>query len=146
MLLVTTSRKPSKNTRAFARQLANLVPGSVYAPRGKASVDDLASVARSKGLKKIAIVSDRCGNPGKIEFARVSRSSWEWAETLLIKSVSFKPLKSRFDEIRISEELSGLFSAESDDEAEFTAEKKEHEISFSLGGKKLMVIKLKGGK
>ena len=145
MILVTTSRKPSRNTRIFARNLANLIPNALYAARGKASVDDIASLASSKGLAKIAIACDRKGNPGRIEFISVSRTSWDWGEPLFIKSVSLTKNKKAFDAIKIDDKLSEILGVESDEEAELSAVWENEEITFAFNGDKLMIIKV-GGK
>jgi rRNA maturation protein Rpf1 len=123
-----------------------LLPGSSYVPRGKSSIDDIASTAASKGLSRIAVVCDRKGNPGKLELINVSRSSWEWGEPLFIRSVSSKPVKRAFTEIKIDEKLSEMFPVESDADAELSAEWKKEEITFAVNGDKLMIIKIGGNK
>jgi rRNA maturation protein Rpf1 len=54
MNYITTSRKPSINTRLFAKDLAGILSAE-YLTRGKSSMSDLVNVARYNGVKKVFI-------------------------------------------------------------------------------------------
>lgn len=66
-MLVTTSRKPSQNTRTIARLLARLL-GSIYFSRGKASFDVLVSEAEKSGFKRVLVIGEDHGNVGSLSF------------------------------------------------------------------------------
>ena len=121
MLLITTCRKPCRNTRVFARNISNLLPGSDYVVRGKKSIYELIEAARQKGLRRIVIVSDYKGNPGEMEFIRLGKKEWEWAETIVrIKSADYQKDKARIGDIAVEGKLKktviDLFDLEESDE------------------------------
>ena len=66
-MLVTTSRKPSQNTRTTARFLARLIDAK-YFSRGKASFDVLVSEAEKSGFKRVLVVGEDHGNVGSLSF------------------------------------------------------------------------------
>ena len=102
MLLITTCRKPCTNTRLFARNLSNLVPGAEYVPRGKKNIYSLIEEARKKGLRRVAIISDFKGNPGEVEFIKLDKREWDWAETIFrIKSVNYQKSKRKINAIAV---------------------------------------------
>ena len=102
MLLITTCRKPCKNTRLFARNLSNLVPGAEYVPRGKKNIYSLIEEARKRGLRRVAIISDFKGNPGEVEFIKLDKREWDWAETIFrIKSVNYQKSKRKINAIKV---------------------------------------------
>ena len=106
MLLITTCRKPCKNTRLFARNLSNLVPGAEYVPRGKKNIYSLIEEARKKGLRRVAIISDFKGNPGEVEFIKLDKREWDWAETIFrIKSVDYQKSKRKINAIKVDGKL-----------------------------------------
>ena len=110
MLLITTCRKPCRNTRVFARSISNLLPGSEYVVRGKKSIYELIGAARQKGLRRIMIVSDYKGNPGEIEFIRLGKRDWQWAETIVrIKSAEYRKDKGRIGDIAVGGKLKKTF-------------------------------------
>ena len=138
MLLITTCRKPCRNTRMFARSLSNLVPDSEYAPRGKKNIYELIETARHKGLRSIAIVSDFKGNPGEIEFIKLDRKNWDWAGTIYkIKSAKFGKEKEKIGAVAVDGKLKDavldLFDITESAEPELVIEATDKEIKF--GGK-----------
>ena len=141
MILVTTSRKPSRNTRVFARSFSNLLPCSSYIARGKRSVESLFEYAVSKGFSKIAVVQDRKGNPHGFEFISVKRNSWDWMEPMHFKGVCFSPVKKKCAEIMADEKFVSVFCCEPFEDAELSVSFKKN-IEFVLNGEKIMVIKL----
>jgi rRNA maturation protein Rpf1 len=135
MLLVTTSRKPCRNNRVFARNLSNLVPGAVYEPRGKKSIDDLIGTARHKGLRRITIITDMKGNPGRMEFIQLDRRDWSWCETILrIKSIDFTPSKAKVAALSVAgpfkETVIDLFDLSESQEPELTLQAGKEEMRF----------------
>jgi len=125
MLLITTCRKPCTNTRLFARNLSNLVPGAEYVPRGKKNIYSLIEEARKKGLRRVAIISDFKGNPGEVEFIKLDKREWDWAETVFrIKSVNYEKSKKKIKDIKVEgglrEMIVELFDIEESTEPEMT--------------------------
>ncbi len=106
MLLITTCRKPCRNTRVFARNISYLLPGAEYVARGKKSIYELIEAARQKGLRRIAIISDYKGNPGEMEFIRLDKRDWQWAETVVrVKSADYQKSKARVGDIAVEGKL-----------------------------------------
>jgi rRNA maturation protein Rpf1 len=60
-MIITTSRKPCRRTRSLCKDLERALPGALYITRGKKSMDEILRD------EKIILVSDRKGNPGKME-------------------------------------------------------------------------------
>lgn len=142
MALVTTARKPCMRTRAFARELAGMLPLSEYVPRGKSSVEELISDARRKGARCLAVISDIKGNPGRMEFMGVSQSDWQWSPTvLMLRGVK---LQREFGRkcLNADNELAlegggtvaELLSLEGFPEAEITMSDRDGKVTFLLDG------------
>ncbi len=68
MLLITTSRRPSRRTRSFVRDLYHVIPGAKRVNRGKKSVEDLKKLAIGEGFKRVLIVGTMKGNPSTLTF------------------------------------------------------------------------------
>jgi len=68
MLLITTSRRPSRRTRSFIRDLYHVIPGAKRINRGKKSVEDLKKLAIGEGFKRVLIVGTLRGNPSTLTF------------------------------------------------------------------------------
>lgn len=142
MALVTTGRKPCMRSRAFARELASVLPLSKYAPRGKKSVEGLISQARALGFGRIAIISDMKGNPGKIEFLEVSQPSWDWLPTVLV--LRGVKLQREFGARKANEDneialqggktVAGLLGVEEFPEAEIVMGDEDGRVTFLLEG------------
>jgi U3 small nucleolar ribonucleoprotein protein IMP4 len=64
MILITTSRKPCNRTRSFCKDLQRALPEAIYRTRGKAPLDEVL------GEEKVIYITDRKGNPGKMEIYR----------------------------------------------------------------------------
>lgn len=147
MMLITTSRKPSRNTRVFARTLSNLLPNSEYIPRGKGSIEDIIEGASAKGLKRVAVIHDAKGNPGKISLIDNRKDGWDWAEEIpIVGIVLLKPVKKHYTEANCEDKgLAEVLAVDSVEDAELTLIKKTGLIEFIEGREKLLVIKT-GGK
>ena len=83
MILTTTSRKPSQNTRRLARTLANTTPHSHYSPRGKKNTEQLAQEARKYGYPRILIITEKHGNPHQIQTIQITQKNWQWEPTTI---------------------------------------------------------------
>ncbi len=68
MLLITTSRRPSRRTRTFIRDLYHVIPGAKRVNRGKKSIEDLKKLAIGEGFKRVLIVGTLRGNPSTLTF------------------------------------------------------------------------------
>ncbi len=114
MILVTTSRKPSRPTRRFGRNLASVLPYGEYVNRGKGSIEDIVERAYVEGFLRVLIIGETKGNPSIIRGIKVGET-WEWigqiyisvlsygerikvdAESLGVETESFPQLKDFFD-------------------------------------------------
>jgi hypothetical protein len=65
--MLTTSRRPSRNTRRLVKALAKLIPGSVKINRGKLTFKLLALQALDLSYDKLIVVRNRKGNPGYLD-------------------------------------------------------------------------------
>ena len=77
MLVITTSRRPSRRTRSLVRDLSHVIPSALRVTRGKKSLDDLREIAIAHGFTRILVVWDMKGNPGGLVFYRASLSHVE---------------------------------------------------------------------
>ena len=142
-MLFTTSRKPSRNTRAFAKKLANLIPNSIYLTRGKKGIEELLEISKSKGYPKVCIITDKQGNPYLMRFINLGKNDWDWAEEIRIKGVySSKEKTTATEEISASKKLEKLFNTKSEEEAKTKIEKQGNQLLFKKGAKILLKIKL----
>ena len=66
-MLISTSRKPSQNTRKFCKNLKHAT-GSEYVNRGKSSIRDILLKSAVSGNDSTALVYEIKGNPSKITF------------------------------------------------------------------------------
>ena len=124
MILITSGRKPSRNTRVFCRRLASFIPHSVYLTRGKKSVYDLIDEARKRGLTKIAFVGDRKGNPAGMRFLSISKKDWDWdKESMRINGLSLSQEKLKANDLRLEGDnkdfFTDIFCVDEDEESDF---------------------------
>lgn len=68
MILITTTRRPSRRTRSFVRDLYHVVPDSMRRNRGKMSMEDLNGLAIKEGADRVIIVGTQRGNPSFLAF------------------------------------------------------------------------------
>ncbi|MEM1563791.1 MAG: hypothetical protein QW161_03855 [Candidatus Bathyarchaeia archaeon] len=71
MILLTTSRRPTKGIRTFCKDLSHTLPNILRVNRGKLSLEGVAAKALELGAEKVVIVDRWKGGPGKIELYRV---------------------------------------------------------------------------
>ncbi|RLG21120.1 hypothetical protein DRN74_03740 [Candidatus Micrarchaeota archaeon] len=147
MLLISSSRKPSRKTRTLARQLAKAVPHSRYITRGKKNIDALCSEARRLGYSRIAIIYEKHGNPSQIHFIENHVDSWEWLpEIIQIEHSSInEKIKKAFEEIKVlgenKDKITKLFNTETSDETENVIEAEKNTIKVKKHKKEFVFIK-----
>lgn len=151
MILITTGRKPSRNSRSFARKLAELIPHSIYLTRGKRNIYSLMDYARSKGLPRVALISDRKGNPNEISFLELSKNEWDWDKTKIkIEDFSLRKKKGKASELRVEgdkkkffEEVFGIEETDESPDADYVLKTKSSEFVFEHDGEELLKVKIK---
>ncbi len=67
-ILITTSRRPSRRTRTFAKELVRVIPNSIKINRGKMSLDDLKEYMIRRGYTRLIIINTKKGNPSQLIF------------------------------------------------------------------------------
>jgi len=72
LILLTTSRRPAKNTRTFCKDLSNVFPNVVRINRGKMSLGGVAEKALELDAEKAIIIGKWRGDSGKIQFFRTN--------------------------------------------------------------------------
>jgi len=71
VILLTTSRRPTRGIRTLCHDLARSIPNVVRINRGKLSLDGLAERALELNVDRVIVVDRREGGPGKINLFRV---------------------------------------------------------------------------
>lgn len=74
MILLTTSRRPTKAMRTFCHELKRAIPNIIRINRGKTSFDELAEKAMELHANRVIIVDRWHGGVGKIQFFNVDTS------------------------------------------------------------------------
>ncbi len=77
MILITTSRKPGRRTRSFAKDLQKALPQSKYVNRGKGNIYSIAERAEREGYTRILIVGETKGNPSIIRVVQLYPPRWD---------------------------------------------------------------------
>jgi len=67
VILLTTSRRPTRRIRTFCRDLARSIPNVVRINRGKLNLDGIAEKALEFNADRVVIVNRWKGGPGKME-------------------------------------------------------------------------------
>jgi hypothetical protein len=132
-LYVTTSRKPSVQTRKLARWLERLL-GAACENRGKRSVEEVVARAAERGLSRVLFVHEARGNPSELVFRDEARG---WLEPSIAISGVVMPERSK--RVRVpkevkakpldaaGEKIAALFGLEDAIEEEEKEEEKEGE-------------------
>lgn len=71
MILLTTSRRPTRRIRTFCKELSYNIPNLTRINRGKLSLEGLAAKALELNAEKVVIVDRWKGGPGKIELFKL---------------------------------------------------------------------------
>ncbi len=150
MLYVSTSRKPTQQTRVLAKWLARLFGGECE-NRGKRSVNEIASRMDEKGFKRAVFVYEKHGNPFSLNFFDAGEG-WLYPEIVISGFKVLKPEGKRMDVVTSFQAedsrgkeilgLGGFGDAEVDDGVRMTASA--HEISFSQGKEKVFLVSIRG--
>ncbi|MCK4668728.1 hypothetical protein KAT21_01230 [Candidatus Bathyarchaeota archaeon] len=74
LILLTTSRSPTRDTRTFCRDLSNTFPNTVRINRGKLSLDGVAEKALELQTEKAVIICKWRGGSAKIQLLRVGEN------------------------------------------------------------------------
>ncbi len=72
MILLTTSRRPTKGIRTFCRDLSHTIPNILRINRGKLSLKGVTEKAVKLNAEKVMIINRWKGGPGKIEMYELS--------------------------------------------------------------------------
>ncbi|MEM2393613.1 MAG: hypothetical protein QXW82_04990 [Candidatus Bathyarchaeia archaeon] len=67
MILITTSRRPTRSIRTFCKDLSHTIPNTLRINRGKLSLDGLIEKALEVNADKVVIIDRWKGGPGKIQ-------------------------------------------------------------------------------
>ena len=145
MILTTTSRNPGIATRKVARRISELVPYSLYTPRGARNIEKLVELARKKGYRRICIVNEKKKQPAEMQFVVVDASGWDWhPKTLKVKAVEVAEGNEKLDELRIEgagkKLVEELFDIESFADAEDVLRAGKNELVFYCNDVKIMHI------
>lgn len=96
-VLLTTSRRPTKDLRTFCRDLSYVLPNVLRVNRGKLSLEGVAEKAAELNAGKAVIVDRWKGVPGKIQLFRVGEKGLEGTSPLIyLKAVK---LRRNFEEV-----------------------------------------------
>ena len=71
MILITTSRRPTRGIRTLCHDLARCIPKAFRVNRGKMSLDGVAEKALELNADRVIILNRWKGGPGKIELFQV---------------------------------------------------------------------------
>lgn len=68
MILITTSRRPTRRLRTLCHDLAHSIPNAIRVNRGKLNLEGIAERTLEFNADRVIIVSRWRGGPGKVEF------------------------------------------------------------------------------
>lgn len=68
LILITTTRRPSRRTRSFVRDLYHVLPKAERRNRGKMSLEDINELALQLGMERVLVVGTSRGNPSSLTF------------------------------------------------------------------------------
>lgn len=117
-MLISTSRKPSQNTRKFCKNLMHATD-SEYTNRGKMSIRDVLLKAAELGHESTAFVYEIKGNPSKITFYSKAKEQLAILVSVNISRtrlhINTKDLKVKCD-VESLKEISTFLNREEDKE------------------------------
>lgn len=107
MILITTSRRPTRRIRTFCNDLARCIPNSKRINRGKLSREGLAEKAFELDADRVIIVDRWKGGPGKIELFNVEESLVGVVPLIYIRGIKLQremgfPKSRSFDSLTIT--------------------------------------------
>jgi len=68
VLIITTSRNPSRRSRSFIKDLVAVVPTYIRVNRGKKTLDDLINIMYAYNSNGVLILYERKGNPSALVY------------------------------------------------------------------------------
>ena len=77
MLLISTSRRPTRRILSFAKDLRNSIPNSIKLQRGKRGLRDLARAALEAGCDRVLLINRWKGSPGKLEMMEIEGEAFK---------------------------------------------------------------------
>lgn len=95
MILITSSRKPSCQTRRFCKGLEAVLPLSRYVSRGRAPIRLLSERARVDGYYRAFVVGETKGNPSLIRILDLRARPFEWMGQLYISGATLQSSERR---------------------------------------------------
>jgi hypothetical protein len=78
-MLITTSRRTNHRSRLLGRELAMVIPGAKYLPRGKKTVRKLASLSSPLASSLVIVITSQKDQPHELRFLDTS-SGWRWLD------------------------------------------------------------------
>lgn len=105
--------------------------------------------ARSKGLLRVALISDSKGNPSEISFLELSKNEWDWDKTKIkIMDFSMEKKKGKASELKVEGNKKKFFEdvfgiEETDESADYVLKTKNSEFAFEHDGEELLKVKIK---
>ncbi len=119
--MITTSRRPTHRARLLGRELARVLPGAEYVPRGLKTVERLASMAGSRGHDLVMIINSGVDQPRELRFLHAG-PGWRWSHANIeLREVELQRDLGRKVEAKVgaiawrgsaeAQELAGLLSA-----------------------------------
>ena len=90
MILITTSRRPTRRVRTFIKELERMIPDSRRIQRGKLSLQGLRDYMILHGFDRLIIVDTWKGNPGRIQFFTLEEGRLKRRVTMYLKSLSMQ--------------------------------------------------------
>lgn len=91
MILLTTSRKPTRGIRTFCRDLARCIPNVVRINRGKLSIVGVAEKALANDADRVIIVDRWKGGPGRLRFFHVNSTGLKAVPPLIyVEGIQFQ--------------------------------------------------------
>ncbi|MCS7103439.1 MAG: hypothetical protein NZ992_06125 [Candidatus Korarchaeum sp.] len=90
MILITTTRRPSRRTRSFIRDLYCVIPTSKKMNRGKMSMRDLNELAIKEGVERVVVVGTQRGNPSSLAFYEPSFSHLKLISLIKLNGVTLR--------------------------------------------------------
>ncbi|HIP74234.1 MAG TPA: hypothetical protein EYH14_01115 [Euryarchaeota archaeon] len=146
MILITTSRKPSRRTRRFCRELEAVLPLSRYVNRGKAPLRLISERARADGYYRVLIVGETKGNPSIIRVLDLRTNPFRWmgqlyiSEVFLLLDVKTRPQRVDEDDLvvdagewRVLEDIFDVY----DGEEGVVLREREGTVCFLLDGQEV---------
>ncbi len=97
--LITTSHRPTRNTRRFIKALSKLIPNAIRVNRGKLTLKLLALHAIDTNCDNVLIVRNRRGNPGFIDLYAISYPLLEITKVCTLKICGYS-IDEKYKQLR----------------------------------------------